>query len=154
MSAIEALKAARSWLKAKRGQSTLELALVLPFFFIILFSLFEFGRALIEYTSVSNSAREGARAAIVPNRTVTDITTAARNATVTVGTLPAVTVTAFRGGTQLADPATRTSGDTVQVQVSHTFLPIFWVAHGFSPSGIGGLGVSIPMSSTARMRVE
>jgi Flp pilus assembly protein TadG len=144
----------RRWRQGKRAQATLELALVLPFFLMILFSLFEFGRALVEYTSVSNSAREGARVGIVPSKTVTEITTAARNATVTVGTLPAVTVTAFRGGTQLADPATRTSGDTVQVQVSHTFVPIFWVAQGYIPDVIGGLGVSIPMSSTAKMRVE
>ena len=75
-------------------------------------------------------------------------------ATITVGTLPAVTVTAFRSGTALADPMTRTSGDTVQVQVTHTFVPIFFVAHGYIPDVIGGLGVSIPMGSTAKMRVE
>ena len=140
--------------KRKSGQETLELALVVPFFFVMLFALFEFGRGLVEYTSMSNAAREGARIGIVPSKTVTDITNATRNATITVGTLPAVTVTAFRSGTALADPMTRTSGDTVQVQVTHTFVPIFFVAHGYIPDVIGGLGVSIPMGSTAKMRVE
>ena len=140
--------------RRKSGQATLELALVVPFFFIMLFALFEFGRGLVEYTSLSNAAREGARAGIVPNKTVDQITTTTRNATITVGTLPAVTVTAFRSGTALADPMTRTSGDTVQVQVTHTFVPIFFVAHGYIPDLIGGLGVSIPMGSTAKMRVE
>ena|SRR5437879_4341829 len=140
--------------KRKSGQATLELALVVPFFFVMLFALFEFGRGLVEYTSMSNAAREGARIGIVPSKTVTDITNATRNATITVGTLPAVTVTAFRSGTALADPMTRTSGDTVQVQVTHTFVPIFFVAHGYIPDVIGGLGVSIPMGSTAKMRVE
>jgi len=140
--------------KRKSGQATLELALVVPFFFVMLFALFEFGRGLVEYTSMSNAAREGARIGIVPSKTVTEITNATRNATITVGTLPAVTVTAFRSGTALADPMTRTSGDTVQVQVTHTFVPIFFVAHGYIPDVIGGLGVSIPMGSTAKMRVE
>lgn len=136
------------------GQSLIEFALVLPIFLVILFSLFELGRALVEYNSLANAAREGARAGIVPTKTVTEITQAARSSTVTAGALPAVEVLAFRSGTQLADPATRTSGDSLQVRVSHTFVPIFFIAGGFSPSGIGGLGVQIPMSSTARMRVE
>ena len=139
---------------SKRGQSVLEFALVVPFFLIILFSLFEFGRGMIEYTSLSNAAREGARSGIVPTRPLADITAAARAATVTVGTAPAVDITAFRGGVALVDATTRQSGDTIQVRVSHTFVPIFWVARGYQPAGIGGLGVSIPMSSTARMRVE
>lgn len=142
------------WSKCKRGQSVLEFALVLPFFLVILFSLFEFGRAMVEYTSLSNAAREGTRSGIVPTRPLADITSAARAATVTVGSLPAVEILAFRGGVQLADAATRASGDTVQVKVSHTFVPIFWVSQGYTPAGIGGLGLSIPMSSTARMRVE
>jgi Flp pilus assembly protein TadG len=140
--------------KRERGQATIEFALVVPIFLVMLFALFEFGRGLVEYTSISNAAREGARAGIVPGKTVTDITSAARNTTVTAGTLPAVTITAFRSGTALADPMTRTSGDTIQVQVTHTFVPIFFIGHGYTPDGIGGLGLSIPMGSTAKMRVE
>ena len=52
------------------GQSMLEFALVVPFFLVILFSLFEFGRAMVEYTSLSNAAREGARTGIVSTKTV------------------------------------------------------------------------------------
>jgi Flp pilus assembly protein TadG len=141
-------------MKAERGQSVLEFALVLPFFLIILFALFEFGRGMVEYTSLSNAAREGARSGIVPTKPLADITNAARAATVTVGTLPAVEIIAFRGGVALADATNRQSGDTVQVRVSHTFVPIFWVSRGYQPAGIGGLGLSIPMSSIARMRVE
>ena len=140
--------------KRKSGQATLELALIIPFFFVMLFALFEFGRGLVEYTSLSNAAREGARAGVVPGKTVADITNAARNTTITAGTLPAVTVTAFHNSTALADPMSRTSGDTVEVQVTHTFVPIFFIAHGYAPDGIGGLGLSIPMGSTAKMRVE
>ena len=139
---------------AERGQSMLEFALVVPFFIVILFALFEFGRGMVEYTSLSNAAREGARSGIVATRSLTDITGAARAVTVTVGTAPAVQILAFRGGVQIEDAATRQSGDTVQVRVSHSFVPVFGVAQGYQPAGIGGLGLSIPMSSTARMRVE
>ncbi len=132
----------------------IELALVVPFFLFILFSIFEFGRAMVEYTSLSNAAREGARAGIIASKSVSDVTAAARNATITVGTLPAVTITAYRGGTALADPMTRTNGDYIQVQVTHTFTPIFFVANGYIPDLIRGLGASIAMGSTAKMRVE
>jgi Flp pilus assembly protein TadG len=132
----------------------IELALVVPFFLFILFSMFEFGRAMIEYTSLSNAAREGARAGVIASKSVSDITAAARNATITVGTLPAVTITAYRNGTALADPMTRTNGDYIQVQVTHSFTPIVFVANGYIPDLISGLGASIAMGSTAKMRVE
>jgi Flp pilus assembly protein TadG len=137
----------------QRAQTLIEFAFVLPIFLIMLVGIFEFGRALVEYNSLSNGAREGARAAIVPSKSVSDITAAARAATVSVGATPVVTITAYRNGSALGDPAARQSGDTVQVQVTHTFQPIFFAAHGYAQRGIGGLA-SIAMSGTAKMRVE
>lgn len=48
-----------------RGQSLVEMALVLPVLLLLLMGLFDFGRAIFAYNSVSNAAREGARLAIV-----------------------------------------------------------------------------------------
>lgn len=51
-------------LKTKEhGQALVEMALVLPFFFLILFGVFEMGRVGYSYITVNNAAREGGRVA-------------------------------------------------------------------------------------------
>jgi len=49
----------------RRGQSLVEMALVLPILLLLLIGLIEFGRAFFIYAVVSNAAREGVRAGIV-----------------------------------------------------------------------------------------
>ena len=49
----------------RRGQSLVEFALILLPFLMILIGLFDAGRAIYGYNTVSNAAREAARVAIV-----------------------------------------------------------------------------------------
>lgn len=48
-----------------RGQALVEFALIAPIFFLLLFGLIEFGRAVYTIQILDNAAREGARYAIV-----------------------------------------------------------------------------------------
>jgi Flp pilus assembly protein TadG len=48
-----------------RGQGLVEFAFVAPVFLLILLAIFDLGRGVFAYTSVTNAAREGARLAIV-----------------------------------------------------------------------------------------
>ena len=48
-----------------RGQTLVEFALVAPIFFLILFSIIDFGRYVYTVQILNNAAREGARYAIV-----------------------------------------------------------------------------------------
>jgi Flp pilus assembly protein TadG len=50
---------------AGRGQALVEFALVIPVFLLLLIALFDLGRAVFAYNTLSNAAREGARIAIV-----------------------------------------------------------------------------------------
>lgn len=50
---------------ASRGQALVEFALVIPIFLLLLVSLFDLGRAVFAYNTLTNAAREGARIAIV-----------------------------------------------------------------------------------------
>jgi Flp pilus assembly protein TadG len=52
-----------------RGQALVEFALVIPVFLILLMAVFDLGRAVFAYNSVTNAAREGARLAIVNQST-------------------------------------------------------------------------------------
>lgn len=51
--------------RRSRGQALVEFALVVPFFFLLLFGIIEAGRFIFYYETLSNSTREGARYAIV-----------------------------------------------------------------------------------------
>jgi Flp pilus assembly protein TadG len=127
--------------RAHSAQAIVEFAFVAPIFLLVLFGIIEVGRLMIEYTSIANAAREGARRGAIPSYTVTEIQTYTTNFVISVGTAPVVTVQTVRNGSVVT--ATRETGDDVQVTVSHTFQPLGYV-----------IPVSIPLSSTARMRVE
>jgi Flp pilus assembly protein TadG len=47
------------------GQGLIEFALVIPIFLLVLVALFDLGRAVFAYNTLTNAAREGARMAIV-----------------------------------------------------------------------------------------
>src|SRR5262245_56657146 len=48
-----------------RGQGLTEFALVIPIFLLIVIALFDMGRAVFAYNTLTNAAREGARMTIV-----------------------------------------------------------------------------------------
>ena len=56
---------ARSRRNKRRGQALVEFALVIPIFLLLLIALFDVGRAVFAYNTLTNAAREGARLAIV-----------------------------------------------------------------------------------------
>jgi Flp pilus assembly protein TadG len=63
----------RSGVAAERGQALLETALVLPVILLVSVSIFEFGRAYMTEQVLTNAAREGARVAILPDATPSDV---------------------------------------------------------------------------------
>jgi Flp pilus assembly protein TadG len=67
-----------------RGQALVEFALILPIFILLLVGLFDVGRAVFAYNTVSNAAREAARVAIV-NQTESDVDAKAVQRAVSLG---------------------------------------------------------------------
>src|SRR6476469_3326535 len=59
--------------RTKRGQARVEFALVLPIFLLVLVALFDLGRAVFAYNTLTNAAREGVRLAIVNQDTASII---------------------------------------------------------------------------------
>jgi len=59
--------------RERRGQTLVEFALILPIFILVLVGIFDMGRAVYAFNTISNSAREGMRTAIV-DQNVTAIT--------------------------------------------------------------------------------
>lgn len=56
---------ARKLSRDNRGQSLVEMALVLPLLIIILFGIIEFGRVFHSYLVITHASREGARVGVV-----------------------------------------------------------------------------------------
>ena len=51
--------------RGSRGQSLVEFSLVIPLFMLLLIAVFDLGRGVFAYNTLTNAAREGARMAIV-----------------------------------------------------------------------------------------
>lgn len=67
----------------RRGQALVEFALVIPLFLLLLVAIFDLGRAVFAWNTLSNAAREGARIAIV-NQYKPSIVARAKQATAIV----------------------------------------------------------------------
>jgi Flp pilus assembly protein TadG len=109
---------------AQRGTASVELALVLPMFLLLLFGLVELGFALYDKAILTQASREGARAGIVlrqPKLTTTEIQQVVLNFTrgalisLGPGSDPVVTVTQ-------STPASFPNPLSVQVEYTYTGL--------------------------------
>lgn len=97
--------------KRENGQALVEMALVLPLFFLLLFGVIEMGRIGYAYITVSNASRAGARVATI-GATDSEINSSVQNA---ASSLDPVSLTINITPTQ----ALRLSGQGVTVQVTY-----------------------------------
>ena len=114
-----------------RGQSLVEFALILPVLLLILMGLFDLGRAVFAYNSVSEAARNGSRVAIV-NQTLSDICSVAAQRAVGLG-LPTTCAANGNAGTVGVWVTKEPAGTAVscaavnclqKVKVTYQFRPI------------------------------
>lgn len=122
----------------ERGQSLVELGLLLPVLLVLVLGAIDFGRLYYSYVTVTNSARTGAQYASASTANASNlpgITAAVLQDTTSLQTSPTVTATT----------GTDASGNTyARVTVGHTFNTIFqWP----------GIPNSIPLERTVQMRV-
>lgn len=82
----------------RRGQALVEFALIVPIFLLILLAVFDLGRAVFAYNSVTNAAREGARLAIVNQTTASITAKAIANVSIAETASPNVTVVFRQSG--------------------------------------------------------
>lgn len=104
------------WLKLKnrRGQSIVEMALLLPVLLMILLGILEFGRVYGAYMIISNAARDGARVGSVGG-TTTQIYTTVINDTSALNTSDINVLTSTTGSGDRGDSITVTVGYDIQI---------------------------------------
>ncbi len=141
-------------LKSERGTALLETALTLPLVLLVSVSVFEFGRAYQTWQVLTNAAREGARIAVLPGTTSTDVDARVRQY-LTSGALgdpssAGVTVTA---GT--VDIGTGGAGAPTSI-VTVTYPFSFMVLQPVASLVVTGstLGAPITLTANSEMRNE
>lgn len=118
-----------------KGQSIVEMALLLPVLLLLAVGMVDLGRAFYFQETIANAAREGARFGAINNVTEGAISA---QAVAEVGSLPGVSATALR----TSDPGL--PGKYVEVTVTYQFALI-------TPLIQNVIGLtSIPLSARAR----
>lgn len=140
-----------------RGQGLVEFALVLPVLVLLVFALFDAGRAVIYFTELTNASRAGARAAVVNqsnDATCSERTfkCAAAELTTAMGiaptAIPDLTIRDRAGNTVAtsADDCQIYGNCSVTVDVAYTFQPATPV--------IGNLIGPVGMTGSTTMQIE
>lgn len=117
-----------SRLKRSDGSTLVEFSLTILVLLILVAGIIEMGRLVLAYTTVANSARAGARYAIVHGG---DLTSGASSSTDNSAVKTVVKNFAGAGTIQLADSnitvtysPTNLAGSTVTVKVVYTYTPM------------------------------
>lgn len=111
----------RSKVKARRGATVVEFAIVAPVFFLLVLGMLEFGRAVMVQQILTNASREGARRGILEHATVPEVEAQVadylRDTSVSGATVSVVPNTFAHVG----------FGDPVTVTVSVPYSQVSWV---------------------------
>ena len=140
-----AIRVIADYIKSNRGQSIVEMALILPVLLLLIFGMIDFGRVLHSYLVVTAAAREGARSAAVQTA-VADVIIDAKAAAATLDQAQltvAVTYYQNSSGTVSAVPV---RGFPVEVTVHYSVTII-------TPL-LSALQNPFPVTGRAVMRVE
>lgn len=132
--------------RGHRGQTLVEFALILPIFVLVLVGIFDFGRGVYAYNTISNASREAVRIGIV-DQNVGRLQAEAVKASVALGAEPGDVDVAFLTpdlqGT-CASPAN--IGCVVEITVHYQY-------NAATPI-ISNLVGTIDMTSTTRQPIE
>lgn len=111
----------------RKGVAAVEFAVVAPLFFLLVFGMIEFGRAVMVQQIITNASREGARLAVLDGSTSSEVKTAVVNYMQKAAiTITADKVTVKAKGVE-AEPSTAGYGDPVTVNVSIPFSQVSWL---------------------------
>ncbi len=143
----------RTMLRSDRGTALIEAALTVPIVLLITVGIFEVGRAYQTWQVVTNAAREGARAAILPNTTQATVTGIVRTymANGSLSQSNTATVSVNQAAT-LTVNGQNMSASLVTVDYPYDFMVLQPVARLVVPNST--LGQSFTMRATAMMRNE
>jgi Flp pilus assembly protein TadG len=140
--------------RQERGVAIIEAAITLPLLLLLSVGVFEFGRAFQHWQVLTNSAREGARVAVLPGSTDQAVRTRVQNY-LTAGGVPAPVAPATVGiavnrNAQLPIGAGTAAASTVTVSYPFQFIVLQPVAELVVSGSTVGEPLTMTASSTMR----
>ena len=139
---------------SERGTALLETALTLPLILLVSVSIFEFGRAYQMEQVLTNAAREGARIAVLPGSSASDVQSRVvaylQSGQVPNASTAAVIVTP---NVPISIGAATANGSRVTVNYPFSFMVLNPVARLVVKGSTAG-GAPITMSASSEMRNE
>jgi hypothetical protein len=147
----------RRVVRSERGAELIEFALVFPLLLMVVLGIVDFGFLFQRLEVVTNAAREGARMAVLPGYTDTDVTARVRDyvqsggLTITGGSPgnPRINITSPDIVYDAGPPAKTMKGKQVVVIYTHDYLFLGPIARWF-----GGSFSSVPLTGVSTMRDE
>src|SRR5437870_2504551 len=117
----------RKVIRGEAGQSTVEFALILLLFLMVILGIFEGSRLIFNYNIVSEAAREGVRYAMVRGSAcvLPDGSSCTASAT-QIGDYVQSKAVGRPMTVNVTWPAPPNPGSTVVVQVTSSFTPVVW----------------------------
>lgn len=119
----------------RKGAAVVEMAIVLPIFVLVSLGIIEFGRAMMVSQLVTNSAREGARLAMLTGSTNIEVEQAVKNFLVAAADVESsdvsvtITVTPALGNPSAGNEVANASiGDLCAVEVHIPFSEVEYIA--------------------------
>jgi Flp pilus assembly protein TadG len=147
------MKHTRALSRDQRGAALIEMALTLPLMLLVSTGIFEFGRAYQTWQVLTNAAREGARIAVLPGTTDTNITARVRTYISDGQLADAATTPVVIDHTATIPVGIGTSSATrVTVNYPFTFVMLQPIAQLINPQSV--TGAPLTMSVSALMRNE
>jgi Flp pilus assembly protein TadG len=145
----------RSADKGSSGQSLIEFALVLPMLLVLVFGIVEFGNAWRHYQLITNTAREGARIAVLPSSTGATVDSVINDRLNRSG-LDTTKATITKTILDYGDAGYANSADIVTIQYPYDFVflgpivDLMCSVFGCAPGGF----TTVQLTSTSTMRNE
>jgi Flp pilus assembly protein TadG len=143
----------RRRVRSERGAELIEFAIVLPILLLVFVAIVDFGLVFQRFLTISNAAREGARIAVLPGYTQTDVqnrvTQYVQQGIGDNTVLPTTTLTPVSVDPPGATPPFPAAQVTVSMTHNYLFLgPVMGLFGG------SGSFSSVTLSARATMRTE
>ncbi|MBN1787402.1 MAG: pilus assembly protein [Sedimentisphaerales bacterium] len=124
----------------KKGAAAVEAAILFPLLLLLTFAIIEYGWLFLNANLVTNAARHGARIAVLPNSTSTDVTSAISDLMSTAN------ITGYSVTITPSDLASLTVGQIVTVQITVPWQQIAIINSPFLPMPTTDLQASVSMA--------
>jgi len=124
-------------IRRRRAAALVEFAVVAPVFFLVILAIVEVARLFMVGSLMTNAARSGCRAGVLPGKSNSDVSAAVTNALNNQGISGTTTTIQVNGTSQ--DVSTAQTGDIVTVTVTVPVGNVSWVpGTGSIPGTITG----------------